>query len=302
VKKASGKPLRRFSGWVTDGRISTLRFAGIKSKRRILAMYKIGMISLGCPKNQVDAERMLAQLDKNGFQIADCYEGVDAVIINTCGFIDAAKQEAIENILEMAATDGNRLARAKEFVKNEDNKEFSMIVPSKVLNEYIRMTSYIEEENVIVAKEKSKIIFQTGSTKMISRLMEGQYPKYNQLIPTSFGKQALVSRDKLISALEIVSTMINDKTSIVKFEFTDGILKLNADCHDAGTGEDKIEISYSGEDMLIAFNYRYLLEFLKIAEVEEILVQMNTNLSAAVLRPKSEEDYLYLIMPVQIRV
>lgn len=65
-------------------------------------MYKIGMISLGCPKNQVDAERMLAQLDKNGFQIADCYEGVDAVIINTCGFIDAAKQEAIENILEMA--------------------------------------------------------------------------------------------------------------------------------------------------------------------------------------------------------
>lgn len=65
-------------------------------------MYKIGMISLGCPKNQVDAERMLAQLDGNGFTIADCYEGVDAVIINTCGFIDAAKQEAIENILEMA--------------------------------------------------------------------------------------------------------------------------------------------------------------------------------------------------------
>ncbi len=65
-------------------------------------MYKIGMISLGCPKNQVDAERMLAQLDSNGFSIADCYEGVDAVIVNTCGFIDAAKQEAIENILEMA--------------------------------------------------------------------------------------------------------------------------------------------------------------------------------------------------------
>ena len=65
-------------------------------------MYKIGMISLGCPKNQVDAERMLAALDKNDFAIADCYEGVDAVIVNTCGFIDAAKQEAIENILEMA--------------------------------------------------------------------------------------------------------------------------------------------------------------------------------------------------------
>lgn len=65
-------------------------------------MYKIGMISLGCPKNQVDAERMLAQFDKDGFEIADCYDGVDAVVVNTCGFIDAAKQEAIENILEMS--------------------------------------------------------------------------------------------------------------------------------------------------------------------------------------------------------
>lgn len=206
-----------------------------------------------------------------------------------------------DKILEMASTDGNRLARAKEFVKNDENKDFSMIVPSKILSEFIRMTSYVEDENVTISKEKSKIIFKTCTTKLISRLMEGQYPKYNQLIPTSFGKQALVNRDKLISALEIVSTMINEKTSIVKFEFTDGVLKMNADTPDAGASEDKIEISYSGEDMVIAFNYRYLLDFLKIAEVEEVLIQMNTNLSAAVLRPKSEEDYLYLIMPVQLR-
>jgi ribosomal protein S12 methylthiotransferase len=65
-------------------------------------MIRVGMISLGCPKNQVDAERMLASLDRNNFEIADCYEGVNAVIVNTCGFIDAAKEEAIENILDMA--------------------------------------------------------------------------------------------------------------------------------------------------------------------------------------------------------
>lgn len=66
------------------------------------SLIRVGMISLGCPKNQVDAERMLASLDRNSFEIADCYDGVDAVIVNTCGFIDAAKEEAIENILEMA--------------------------------------------------------------------------------------------------------------------------------------------------------------------------------------------------------
>lgn len=65
-------------------------------------MYKVGMISLGCPKNQVDAERMLAKLDAAEFEVCDFYDGVDAVIVNTCGFIDAAKEEAIENILDMA--------------------------------------------------------------------------------------------------------------------------------------------------------------------------------------------------------
>ena len=68
-------------------------------------MYRIGMISLGCPKNQVDTERMLAELDKNEFEIVDCYEGADAVIVNTCGFIDEAKREAIENILDMALSE-----------------------------------------------------------------------------------------------------------------------------------------------------------------------------------------------------
>lgn len=65
-------------------------------------MIKVGMISLGCPKNQVDAERMLASFENHSFQITDCYDGADVVVVNTCGFIDAAKEEAIENILEMA--------------------------------------------------------------------------------------------------------------------------------------------------------------------------------------------------------
>lgn len=72
-------------------------------------MYKVAMISLGCPKNQVDAERILAQLIGNSFEISDCYDGADAVIINTCGFIDAAKEEAIENILNMAQLKEERI-------------------------------------------------------------------------------------------------------------------------------------------------------------------------------------------------
>ena len=94
---------------------------------------------------------------------------------------------------------------------------------------------------------------------------------------------------------------INEKTSIVKFEFTENKLTLKADTPDAGASEETFEIEYNGEDITIAFNYKYVIEGLKNVEQDEIKIEMNTNLSPTVFRPNSEEDYISLIMPVQIR-
>jgi DNA polymerase-3 subunit beta len=95
--------------------------------------------------------------------------------------------------------------------------------------------------------------------------------------------------------------MVNEKNSIVKFEFADNTLKLSGDSPEAGNSQDIIDIKYTGEPLAIAFNYKFVLEFLKIAESEEIAVQLNTPLSATVFAPCSEEDYIYLVMPVQLR-
>ena len=204
-------------------------------------------------------------------------------------------------VLEIASTDGNRLARVREHIDNKDNQTKQLIIPAKTLNEFIKMTSYIDEDSVKVYTEKAKLIIKSERTMTVSRLLEGQFPKYNQLIPSETPKEALVNVSQLISALERVSIMVNEKTSIVKMNFADNELTLNADTPDSGKSEEKIDIQYTAEPLLIAFNYKYVLEALKNIESDEVKIGLNTGLSATVLKPNSEDDFVCIIMPVQIR-
>ena len=205
-----------------------------------------------------------------------------------------------ENTLEMASTDGNRLARVREKIENK-GKTGQLIIPSKTLQEFIKMSSFIEENFVKIFTDKTKLVIKSENTMIISRLMEGQYPKYNQLIPQDSPKAAVVNISQLISCLERVAIMVNEKTSIVKFEFNDNKLILTADTPDAGASQDEMDVDYPSEELKIAFNYRYVLDSLKNMETTEVKIGLNTGLSATVLKPNNEEDYVCLIMPVQIR-
>ena len=209
-----------------------------------------------------------------------------------------------KNILEMAATDGNRLARVREVVKNnsaDDEKVFEMLISSKILSELLKISLISESDTIKICKEMKKIVITLNKTKVMARLMQGQFPKYNQLVPQSFPKEAVVNKFNLISALERVAIMVNEKNSIVKFEFVDNELKLSGDSPDAGNSQDVVDIKYNFEPLTIAFNYKFVLEFLKIVESEEVIIKLNTPLSATVLAPNSDEDYIYLVMPVQLR-
>ncbi|MDD3237183.1 MAG: DNA polymerase III subunit beta [Candidatus Gastranaerophilales bacterium] len=203
--------------------------------------------------------------------------------------------------LEMAATDGNRLTRIIENIKNKDEKTAKIVIPSKTLQEFLRVSSFVAEEKVALHVDSAKVIIQTKSFLIISRLLEGEYPPYKQLIPAKTEKTAIVKRDDLISALERVSCMVNDRTSIVKFVFEEGKLLLKAETPDSGTSEDMIDVEYEGEELAIAFNYKYVLDSVKIMESKNTQIGLGGSLSATIFKPDSEEDYLCLIMPIQIR-
>ena len=205
-----------------------------------------------------------------------------------------------ENI-EMAATDGNRLTRIVEKITNEKGTEISCVIPSKTLQEFLRIASLLNDDKIALIIEKTRIIFKTASMIMSSRLLEGEYPPYKQLIPQNCEKIADVNREEMISALERVSVMVNERTNIVRFIFGENTLFLKADTPDAGLGEDSISIEYTDEELTIAFNYRYVLDSLKIMESEKVKIGLGGSLSATLFRPVSDDDYLCLIMPIQIR-
>lgn len=227
--------------------------------------------------------------------------GFAAASYETSNLLSGIVCDIQNEVLEIASTDGNRLARVREKIKNPEGKSQQLIIPSKALNEFIRISSYIEEDSVKIYTEKTKIIFKSEKTTTISRLLEGQFPKYNQLIPSESPKTAQVNVSQLISAIERVAIMVNDKTSIVKLEFTNNLLKLTADTPDSGKSEEELAINYNYEDLAIAFNYKFLLDALKKIDGDDVCIGLNTSLSATVLRPNSDEDFVCLIMPVQIR-
>lgn len=206
-----------------------------------------------------------------------------------------------ENKLEMAATDGNRLTRIIEVISNKENKNAKMVIPAKTLNEFVRICSFVQEEKVIMVVDKSRLSLKTMNFTINSRLIEGEYPPYEQLIPKTTSNNALILRDNLITALDRVSTMVNDRTSIVRFIFDEGKLLLKAETPNSGTSEDFIDCEYIGEELTIAFNYKYVLDSVKTMESKNVKVGLNGSLSATLFKPDNEENYICLIMPIQIR-
>lgn len=203
--------------------------------------------------------------------------------------------------LEMAATDGNRLVRIIETINNKDDKTIKAVIPSRTMQEILRITSIVFENKMQLIIDGTKIIFKTNSFILSSRLLEGEYPPYKQLIPQTFAKEAIVKKDETINALERVSTMVNERTSIIKFIFKENTLTLMADTPDTGQSEEILEIDYNHEELIIAFNYKYVLESLKIMDSEKAIIGLGGSLSATILKPDSQDKILSLIMPIQIR-
>ncbi len=207
-----------------------------------------------------------------------------------------------ENNLEMAATDGNRLAKAVLKINNKENKTFENVIPSKILTEFPRFIQGMEDKEFTIYKKNGQLIFKAEGRIMISRSLEGKYPKYNQLIPTNNEKVISCDKEELINSLELTSSVNEEKTNIVKLIFEKGKLSIKADNPELGGGDVVIDSEYNEEDELkIAFNCRYLLDALKSFETEKVILEIRNSSSAVVIKPSSEDEYLALVMPVQIR-
>lgn len=205
--------------------------------------------------------------------------------------------------LEMAATDGSRLARCLETLEagSSITEPVSAIIPAKTLQEFIKLASGSSDKTVHIAIQDGQIAFRTRSFYMLSRLLDGQYPQYEQLIPKEYKIIAYANRQALISSLERAAVMANERTNIVKMTFEKDSLQLMAQTPDLGDSKDNLDIQYSGEELQIAFNYKFVLDALKVIESDDVRVELNGGLSPTLFKARDESGYLCLVMPVQVK-
>ncbi len=209
-----------------------------------------------------------------------------------------------DNGLEMAATDGSRLARRIEAVKDGSaaSLNVSAIIPAKTLQEFLKLcASDVGEQPVKIAIQEGQISFRTPRFYVLSRLLDGQYPKYNQLIPAENKIVAFANKKAFIDSLERTAVMANERTNIVKLVLDKGNMSLAAQTPDVGDSKDTLEVLYDGDTLNIAFNYKYVIDALKVIESEDVRMETNGPLSPTIFKGKEENGYLCLVMPVQVK-
>ncbi|MBE9099605.1 DNA polymerase III subunit beta [Vacuolonema iberomarrocanum] len=244
---------------------------------------------------------------------------VEALVEGLHGSLFAASRDEAKQVLtgvhltvnpegiEFAATDGHRLAMVQTIQDPgavETDADFDVTVPGKALQELERMLQVNPGgEAIAVRFDQGQLTFEWEHQRLTSRLLEGQYPNYRQLIPGQFSRQMTCDRKQFTSALERIAVLADQKNNIVKFNIsnTDQEIVLSVDAPDVGSGREALPAQVSGDDLEIAFNVKYLLEGLKTFNTTDIQMQFNTATSPSIVTPLGGMKMTYLVMPVQVR-
>jgi len=205
--------------------------------------------------------------------------------------------ECKDGELTMVALDGFRMSVYKTDVKA--NEDFKAVVPSRTLIEITRLLEKDDEELKIVL-QKNSLYINLENTSLISRLIEGEFVKYSHILPTSFENKVTVNKDALLNSLERASIVArNDRYNIVKFDIKEDILTVSAKS-EVGNVNENVNVNLSGKDITIAFNAKYIMDYLKYVDYDFITLNLNSAIDPCVIKPVGEERFTYLVLPVRI--
>lgn len=214
----------------------------------------------------------------------------------------------IKNQLTLVATDSYRLAEKKITIKQEkdDGKENRIIIPARTIQELIRIisnTSEVDQENkeVDIYVNDNQILFAVDSTELISRVIEGQYPDYRQIIPDASKTTSELDRNELIRAVKASSLFSKTGINDINLDFPAGKGQVVVSSASGSTGENIVEIESEtkGIDNGIIVNYQYLLDGLNNINSDKVVMEVVDNNTPCIIRANKENDYLYIIMPIK---
>ncbi|MBU5592415.1 DNA polymerase III subunit beta [Clostridium sp. MSJ-4] len=205
--------------------------------------------------------------------------------------------EINDKMLNMVALDGYRLAIRNEYIDTENS--ISAVIPGKTLNEVAKV---LEDTNEIanITFTTNHILFNLGVTKIISRLLEGEFIKYSSIIPQEFNLKVTVNKQKLQNGIERASLMAKEgNANLIKLDIEDESMVITSNSQ-LGKVREEVAINLQGTTLQIAFNSKYLLDVLKIMDEEEVVMEFSSSVSPCVVKNKEKNNCKYLVLPVRL--
>jgi len=206
--------------------------------------------------------------------------------------------------ITMVATDGHRLAHIEKSEALEDvSEEIKVLVPKKAMSELVRVISETADTDRIgFSRDDNHLFFDMGKRLLMSRMLTGQFPNYEAVLPRNNDRIVTLNREEVTSAIKRAAILSDERSRTVKLALSNGSVEITASHSDLGEAHETIEVEYDKEDLQVGFNYQYLLDFLTTADEPEVSFEFKDSESAAQLRtqPPSEYNYRYVVMPMRI--
>lgn len=243
----------------------------------------------------VDAKTLIEMISQTVFSAST---SEDKYVLNGI-LIETGKSAHDGTNLRMIATDGYRLS--KSGVKVEGITDIvSVIVPSKTMGEMLRILSQDPEATAKITIGTDQMSFRCKDTYLVSRLIQGQFPDYRQVIPKSTETKITIDLQAFLASVERAGVIASQSANIVKIEVKAGQLHIMAQAPDVGSVDEVIEVEVKGKEKgLVAFNVRLLADALKVIDSDEVVLELGEALSPGLIRPKNGTEFVYIVMPIR---
>lgn len=201
--------------------------------------------------------------------------------------------------LSFVSIDGFRLALRRNDIEN-DVANFSVVVPGKTLNEIVKILQPIEDD-VAIYNSNNQILFDLGKCKIVSRLLEGEYLNYNNIIPKDHETKVRVQTKELLSSIERASLItMEEKKFPVKFTIANDKIVMSSNT-DLGAVREELRVEMTGTRLEVGFNPRYFIDALKVIEDENVDIYFTSSVGPCTIRPTANNSFAYMILPVRIK-
>jgi DNA polymerase-3 subunit beta len=203
--------------------------------------------------------------------------------------------------IRLVATDGHRLACVDREIEGDTSALASgVIVPRKGLGELKRLVDEDDAEEIELAFANNSGLARKGDVTLVMRLIEGEFPNYNQVIPKNLTRHLILQTDTLVHAVRRVALLSSERSRAVKLEISDSQLVITSSNPDLGDAREEIDIDYAGEPLAIGFNAKYLLDAIGAVQSKEVRFSFQDELSPSRLSPPEDEKTIAVVMPMRI--